>query len=137
MIQIPDRITCQASIDGQPVAGVLITARFGVTHKNAYSFIFGPTNDEGVAELSKSEIIESADKELELAMMDFNPLEGAFNGIITLRPMSREDIERAIDAYDFYKESAEYPKGYRQTLQQALEAGVLSRIEKVVIREVK
>lgn len=137
MTQIPDYITCQASLDGQPAEGILISARFGVTHKNAYFFLLGPTSNEGIAVLSKDEIIKKAKKELELAIMDYVPLESAFNGDITLKPMSREDIEKAIDAYNIYKEYAACTKGYRQSLQQALENNVLSKIESVVVKELK
>ena len=135
MAQIPDRIICQAQVEGKPVEGVLVIARFGVVHKNPYSIVFGPTDQEGIAVITKPEILKQAQEELKIALMDFTPLEGAFNGTITLKMMSKEDIENAIKAYNIYKGFSKFPIGYEHLLKNALEKDVLSKISQVVLKQ--
>ena len=85
MKEIPKRLICQATRDGIPIPDVMVRIGFGVLRKNAYAFIFGPTNHDGCVVITREEVLRRADEELNMAIMDFDPLPGAFSGDISLK----------------------------------------------------
>ncbi len=110
----------------------MLRADFGVTSKNSYSFIFGPTNHDGCAVLQKQTILKEATAQLNLALMDYHPLAGVFDGLISLKPMRDEKIIKALDAYKLYRNLFPYPADYEKSLRDALL--VISEID---IREIR
>ena len=120
MNEIPERLILQATLNGDPVEGIMLRAGFGVTAKNSYSVTFGLTNHDGCAVIRKEEIIEDATETLKLAIMDYHPLEGVFDGNICYKALGVDDIEKAISGYEKFQKYTQFPKGYREKLEQAL-----------------
>jgi hypothetical protein len=120
MNEIPDRLICQATLDGCSVAGVMIRAGFGVVAKNAYAFIFGPTNHDGCVVITRDEVIKRADEELNGAIMDYVPLKGGFSGDISLRAIGPEEIQQALKGYKIYHAFSWFPSRYKKELEAAL-----------------
>lgn len=137
MTELPQRIICQATLDGKPVKGVWVNIGFGVTEKNSYHFVLGPTNHDGCTVITKDQILKEAAQTSSLGLMDFEPLEGAFDGNIIIKPMTRKDIQGAIQAHDLFTSVVAYRKGYRKDLEEALKAELLDHLERVVLKQLR
>lgn len=53
--------------------------------------------------------------------MDFDSIEGGFNGKISVNAMSVSDIQGAIKAFHLVNSVIKYPERYRENLERALE----------------
>ncbi len=116
---LPEKIECTVSHEGKPVAGLMLDAKLAVEAKNPYSLAFGPTGADGRAILTYQAIKEWTDQEMNLAMMDYHPLEGVFAGVVELSVTSREGIDRALKAYEMFNPWFKYPANYADNLHQA------------------
>ena len=134
MKAIPERLICQATLEGKPVAGVLIHAGFGVEEKNPYGFIFGPTNHDGCVIITREEVLKRADAELAMAMMDFVPLKGGFTGTITLKVLDKDGIGRAIQAYQSFHKFTYYPSGYLSGLESAVSCPISEKAGEIKVK---
>ena len=121
MLRIPEILICEAYLNDAPVSGVMLQANFGMTRKNSYSFIFGPADSKGHTELDRSKVLSEAKAQLELAIIDFDPIEEGFNGNISVDAMSENDLRRALDAFQLFKSVVEYPEKCKENLEKALE----------------
>ena len=119
---LPNRIECVVAQNGTPVMGLMLWAEFKTIRKNPYSFVFGPTNYEGYACLDRATIIQKADSQLNLALMDFDPLDKAFTGVVRVAVMQEGDVKNALCAYDFFKSVANFSDRYEDDLKSALVA---------------
>jgi hypothetical protein len=117
---LPQKIKCSASADGVGIKGILIEARFGVSCKNVYTMIIGPTDNEGFVEITHQKIIEDANKQLDLALMDYQAIEDVFTGVVVLNIMTKGELQRAIDAYELFKNYYTYRSNYEENLHQAI-----------------
>ncbi|MDF7827024.1 hypothetical protein P4B35_23570 [Pontiellaceae bacterium B12227] len=120
MNEIPERLILQATFNGDPVEGIMLRVGFGVTAKNSHSVIFGLTNHDGCAVLTKKEIIEDTTETVKLSMMDYRPLEDVFDGNICYKALGADDIEKAISGYASYHKYTTFPEGYKDKLEKAL-----------------
>jgi hypothetical protein len=93
MNEIPERMICQATQNGKPISGIMIQIGIGVVAKNSYRFSFGPTNHDGCTIITRDEILKRSAEQLNLAMMDYSPLPGAFSGDIMLRVKDNDQIK--------------------------------------------
>ena len=118
-IELPNVIRCILKDDGKPVCGILIRAVLKTFRKNDYSFVFGPTSDDGSAEISGQQIRSEAEQDLRLAMMDFEPLDTVFTGTVFIRCMSQEDIAQAVRAFELYKNVSNFPTNYEEILNDS------------------
>ncbi|HUW20061.1 MAG TPA: hypothetical protein VMW16_12235 [Sedimentisphaerales bacterium] len=118
---LPERIECVVTHEGSPVQGLMLEAQLKTTRKNPHQVLFGPTDALGRVVLLRSEIEEWAASELYMAIMDFDPLEHAFSGIIELRVINKKELADAVEAYEAYKEETSYPQGYLSNLHKARE----------------
>jgi len=60
-----------------------------------------------------------ASQELELAIMDFSPIEVAFSGHIEVSIMGISDIDNALRAYEMFKKGTFFPVDYSANLVNA------------------
>ena len=100
----------------------MLVGILGVERKNAYSIVFGPTNNFGVAEITKDCILSDANKQLEFAMMDYEPLEGCFTGEIRVSCMNADEIKTALESYSRFYKYYSYPVNYEINLKLSLES---------------
>jgi hypothetical protein len=133
MRPLPDELRCKATVGGDAFPGILLIAKFGVTAKNSYAFIFGPTDSAGVALLSKADVISQANEQLNLALMDYQPLERVFSGDIGVTPVSHEDARAALSAYALFRGNYQYPEDHEEILKAALKNPLLSDVSSICI----
>jgi hypothetical protein len=129
MIPIPCKVQFVASHMGQPIQGVLLLAAFGVRARNTYRVVIGPTDENGVATVTRDEICHEAKALMQMAMMDYEPLEQTFSGQIGIEVMCRDHIERALEAFSIYKTHCQFPIGYEGKLLNALRHSSISKAQ--------
>lgn len=122
MMNLPERLDCVVAEDGNPVMGLMLRAELKTTRKNPYTILFGPTNRDGCACLDRAAIIRQADSQLNLALMDFDPLEKAFSGVVRVAIMQEGDVQNALHAYELFKGVANFTDHYEDDLKAALAA---------------
>lgn len=120
--KLPSKISCIATCSGEPAEGLILVAILGVERKNAYSIVFGPTNNIGLAEITKDCILCDANKQLEFSMMDYEPLEGCFTGKISVSFMNANEIKSALDAYSCFYKYYPYPVNYEKNLKLSMDS---------------
>ncbi len=118
---LPERLDCTVTHAGIPVAGVMLSAEFSTRRKNPYVVVLGPTNQLGHTSIDRAEILSHAQNQLNLALMDYDPLESTFAGTISLKVMSIDDLRRALEAYDLFKRVAAYPLQYKDNIENAMQ----------------
>lgn len=134
MKNLPSAIEVIVTSDQNPREGVLIKLMLGMIRKNSYSYILGPTNSEGKAQIQKCELLSQADKSLELALMDYLPLESGYTGEIEAKVMNKKDIDKAIEAYEIYG-PCKYPERYIEILKHAITESMPTKEIKVEINQ--
>jgi hypothetical protein len=120
MANLPDKVDCVVAADGSPVMGLMLQAEFKTSRKNAYTLVFGPTNRDGHALLDHAAITQQADSQLNLALMDFDPLDKAFSGVVRITVMQEADVQNALRAYELFKGVANFADHYQDDLKSAL-----------------
>lgn len=116
--------------DGKPIKGILVTLSFVMSRKNHHGFIFGPSDDSGVIEVSGEEIRREARKEMEIFLMDYADIDTYWTGVLRATPVNRESLKRALAAYRQFRH-CEFPPGYEGMLLAA--DGILSRMPTAVL----
>lgn len=115
---LPDRIHIEVQSGGKPLEGLLILTRMIMREKNDFFAIFGPTNDLGFLTIEKAELLREAEKSRQFYLMDFADPITAFDGLIEVRVLDEDGLERALEAHD---ELTQYPyvEGHRARLRAA------------------
>jgi len=96
MTNLPEKIDCIVTEDGNPVLGLMLWAEFKTARKNLYMFVFGPTGREGHAYLDHAMIFQKAESQLNLALMDYDPLEKAFVGVVRIGIMQESAYSKCV-----------------------------------------
>ncbi len=125
---LPEKIRCWITKEGKPVKGVFISVVLEANYKNNYGFVMGPSGENGYAELGREEILSMAEEELNLALMDYGSIEDVFVGTINVQIMTKDEIKKAIQAYNIYKDvSKTFPRDYEKDLKNA--TSIMSQVE--------
>ena len=119
MNKVPESIEVTVTSGQEPRKGLLVQLVLGMSGKNDYSFLLGPTNSEGKTQIQKSYLLCEADRCLRLALMDYLPIESGYSGKIKAKVMDGADIKRAIEALDLYSPT-ESSEGRQEMLKNAL-----------------
>src|SRR4030042_6346754 len=93
---LPKRIDCTLTYERKPLANLMLLANFSTVRKNSYDFVVGPSDQQGKVSLTYEEIKRRADSQMELALMDFDQIDKAFSGSISIKVMNYDDIQNAI-----------------------------------------
>lgn len=103
----------------------MVTLR--MNRKNPHSAIVGPTDQTGSLTVTGTQLIGEVDAARKMFPSDYEPISG-FSGVIDVRPMSIEQIQSAIRAYELFSPVAQvqYPAGYLSQLTDAY--AVLTRL---------
>lgn len=88
--------------------------------KNDFSFT-AFLDSSGIAVIAGTELSKKFAEDRNLFLMDYSNAEVDFTGEITVHLMGREEIAKALEAYDIYSPSMPYPEGYKERLLRALE----------------
>lgn len=118
---LPQRIVCYVTCEKASVPGILVLIVMKTRSKNSNSFVVGPSGEDGIVTLEKSEIQGQAEAQLELALMDYHPIKEVFSGEVVAEVMVEVRIKKALSTYREYGELIDYPLGYRNMLESALE----------------
>ncbi|MCP4269319.1 MAG: hypothetical protein GY777_27740 [Candidatus Brocadiaceae bacterium] len=117
---LPKLINCKLTYNELPVSGLMLWAEFTTVRKNPYSIVFGPSDQKGRAILVYENIKCQAGSQLESAIMDFDPIDKAFSGTVSLKVMTTDDLLNAINAYELFKTVVKwYPTKYCEHLETA------------------
>jgi len=116
---LPERVIVSAKSDAN-LNGVAVDVEFLTTHKNNYGCIVF-LDENGRAELSKSDYLPFFDSEQNMAIMDFGNVRIFFGGNVVAHVLNTQDILRAVKSYEYYSDVIPYPDRYREKLQNALE----------------
>lgn len=116
---LPKKIECFLTLPKIPVVNLMLWAEFSTVRKNPYTIVFGPIDLQGVASISYEGIKQQADIQIALALMDFDPIEKAFSGTISIKIMTNEDLKNAMRAYDLFKTVGWYPAKYKEKMKNA------------------
>jgi hypothetical protein len=88
-----------------------------MSRKNDFGLAFGPSDAEGRIEIRRDDLLREADKERQLFLMDYGDPEADFTGKIVVDILSRPAVERALKAYQFYRNVSSYTPEYEKNLQ--------------------
>lgn len=117
--QFPSYFNIRCLVDGRPQEGLLVCLTLRMRRKNDFEAWVNPTNSKGESRITWNEIMSQVREEIKIAQMDYGHLEADFAGEVIATPVNRNDIERALEAYDLYRGATKYPRGWKRQLQQA------------------
>jgi hypothetical protein len=80
---------------------------------------------DGTAEIGRDELLRAFDEDLNFALMDFGDARTNFNGNITGRILSEEEVEKRIEAVNTFSKTYRYPSGYLDNLISASRTNAL------------
>jgi hypothetical protein len=114
---LPEHV--HVSVKGPSPDGLAISLYFEMSIKNNYGYLvfLGP---DGAATISKQELTDKFDVERNAFIMDYVDPRRAFTGKITARVLGVEEIVRALEAFELYREYLLYPTDYEKHLRKAL-----------------
>jgi hypothetical protein len=118
--ELPVSIQVTVSYEGRPLAGMFVRVRISTSKKNDFSEFFGPSDSSGRISLSRADLIQSADRQRKLFVMDYGDPERDYSGAIDISPVDSNAVSRALDAYRKFKAHYEYPPGHADHLRAAL-----------------
>jgi hypothetical protein len=131
-MKLPERIDIKVLADGKPAGGMFVCLTLRATRKNDFALGFGPANEEGALRISRDDLLREAEKDRQLFIMDYGNPEEDFAGEILVKPLNREELERAAAVHDKYQQVTRYPARYAEQIREAratldrLSAGELS-----------
>ena len=118
-MKLPEQLTIRVQANGKPVAGMFVVIRIMTTRKNNFGLGFGPTSAEGQLLITRDDLLLEADKDKRFFIMDYGHPEADFAGEIVVSPLNRDALQRAVEAYDLYKDAWSYPPDYLENIQRA------------------
>jgi hypothetical protein len=99
---LPDKLFAKVTCKENPIEGLLLQAALSMEFKDSYKVIFGPTNNIGIAEVSKQIINEEIIKEDSSSAQNHN------------------ELKMAIEGYEFYKDFIDFPANYKKNLEESI-----------------
>jgi hypothetical protein len=99
--------------------------------KNHYLFLFGPSGQDGVLVIPVNEIIAEANRQLDMAIMDYCPIEESCTGAIAARIADSALLKQAINAMSTFGEES-YPAEYRTGLEEAARRIMVKGVPRLV-----
>lgn len=112
MPTLPEYVAVITFANGERLPGAWVMVSLGVVSKNPYHLVFGPTSAAGTLMLDRKMIVEAAAAQQYLAIMDYAPLEGGWDGVIQLDVMDGSDVARAMSGYALWGEVRSFPSNY-------------------------
>ncbi|HEX6650321.1 MAG TPA: hypothetical protein VF075_12300 [Pyrinomonadaceae bacterium] len=120
-MKLPEQIQLIATVDGNPLPGVLIQVSIVTSFKNNFHLLFRPTDDQGSVVITRGEMIKEALRDQQLFIMDYGDPETDFAGELVISIFGRERLKGAIKVYPDFKDVADYPPDYLNNLHRAQE----------------
>jgi len=117
-LKIPARIKIAITAGERHIQGMFVMLTFVMARKNPFNLLFGPSDGRGEIEVTRDQILEEANKSMELFLMDYADIESYWTGKLKVTPMNRDAVERALSAYRLFR-GYNYPSGYEENLRTA------------------
>jgi hypothetical protein len=95
---LPAVIRLRVSSHNQPLASLLVLTRIIMHDLNDYWGIFGPTDQQGMLEISRDDLVRGAHKTRAFNAEEFADVETQLSGLIEVRVLDESGIERALEA---------------------------------------
>jgi len=122
MVQLPQKLQVHISAAGEPVPGMLASARIETNFKSDFYVVIGPTDKDGNASVTREEMLDQALECSKLFVMDYGHPETSASGRIEISVKLLPDIERALEAYEMFHQHTRYPDGYKDNLNRAAQS---------------
>lgn len=116
-MQFPRQIVVRVSALQQPVPGLLIDLSIPMKRKNDYGWLVGPSDANGVIEVSEASLRERVEADRNLFIMDYVDPEHDAKGQIRLSVPLPAEIDAAVSAFSLYRDVSPYPPAYGAGLQ--------------------
>ena len=117
-MRLPDRVKITIEVGRRPASQMFVTLKFVTSEKNPFNLVFGPSDRQGIIELTREQIITEATKTRELFLMDYADIESSWTGTLFVTPLNREAIRRALSAFRMFRRYS-YPDNYEENLYTA------------------
>lgn len=114
------RMKLRVDVDGLDLAGRAVRVRFHMARKNDFNAIVF-LDAQGRAEVEGAVLAREFAADRTTSPMDFVSPAGGFTGRVTAAVMTRDEIGRALAAYELYKGGPPFPAGYLERLRSARE----------------
>lgn len=121
MSHLPDVIRVRVTSRQTPLPALLVLTRIVMHELNDYWGIFGMTDSAGVLEIPRSALQRSALTTREFNIEEYADLETHMAGLIEVRVLDEEGINRALEAAAALPDYP-YDEGYFAMLEQGREA---------------
>ena len=104
IVKIPTKVYIKITDStGNIVTGVPVYLKFVTDYKNDFGYILTVKNIKNeIFELTKEEIIESANKDANFFLMDYGSIEHCFTSKIQVSLQTVSNIQNAIKGYEFW-----------------------------------
>jgi hypothetical protein len=120
MATLPAHLVITVFGDLKPIGGQFVRVVLGMTTKNDFSVLVGPSTDSGQIEVTREMMLRECAEERRLFIMDYADPETAFSGTIRIVPLGRADLGRALNAYRQFQSVTPYPPGHERNLESAV-----------------
>lgn len=118
-MKLPQKVKIKTLADGKSLGNMFVRIAIKTTQKNDFGLGFGPSDDEGHLVILREHLIDEAEKERKLFLMDYGDPEKDSSGALVITPLSPADIEKAISAFQLYKDVSSFPLNYSENLRKA------------------
>lgn len=135
--EIPRVVRIECCAASEPLGSAWVMVTLPMESKNPYRLLFGPSDDWGVVEIDRDELLATARREQELALMDYTAFPGGWTGEIQAKVLGLRDIARlraaietwGLDAYppDFELHLSKYEAQLRDLGDAALSVQIVTR----------
>lgn len=120
-MRLPSSVSVAVELAGKRVPGLFIDVVLRTKHKNHFLLVLGPTDERGMISFTREQILEECDRHRSLFIMDYSHPEQDSAGAMDITVTSLDNLQRAVEGFDAFHETLEYPGQRRVDLVHALE----------------
>ena len=110
------KIRLRTLLNRAPAGGLQVSLTLRMSRKNDFQLIVGPSDEAGALSVSWQEIEEDCRATKSFFLIDYWDLRAGFTGEIEMWPLSLDEVNGALAAYQQFKEFTSYPPDYEAGL---------------------
>jgi hypothetical protein len=114
--QLPDRVLVRCSLGDEPFEGAWLRLTLGVTRKNPFHLVIGPSDAQGWIIVTRDDLLSEARKYTELSPMDYGHPQGDWDGRLIVKLLGVRDIDAALEGHRLWGNAVDRPEGYVDSL---------------------
>jgi hypothetical protein len=116
---LPELVRAVVRCNQCALSGLFVQARIATSFKNDFYSLHGPADEAGVIAFSRDDLLREGNNDRNLFLMDYGHPESDYSGYLEVRPMGRESLRRALEAYELFKDVVTFPPDYAKQLEHA------------------